>query len=135
MSQSGLVFFDKQTTAYEMRISDRSSDVCSSVLPGAERVERDRDDQPRPGAEADRDCQHEQEHRPVDRVADMRERAGGDEPMTGAGARDDAPVPAHRARGPDKKSEARRVGKECVSQCRYRGSPSLSKNTKKYHTK
>src|SRR3546814_2135773 len=29
------VFFFKQKTAYEMRISDWSSDVCSSDLPGA----------------------------------------------------------------------------------------------------
>src|SRR3546814_2596275 len=29
-----LVFFIKQKTAYEMRISDWSSDVCSSDLPG-----------------------------------------------------------------------------------------------------
>src|SRR3546814_9817130 len=29
----GLVFFFKQKTAYEMRISDWSSDVCSSVFP------------------------------------------------------------------------------------------------------
>src|SRR3546814_8903602 len=29
------VFFFKQDTAYEMRISDWSSDVCSSDLPGA----------------------------------------------------------------------------------------------------
>src|SRR3546814_1210740 len=30
-------FFFKQKTAYEMRISDWSSDVCSSDLPGAQR--------------------------------------------------------------------------------------------------
>src|SRR3546814_1053240 len=30
-----VVFFFKQKTAYEMRISDWSSDVCSSDLPGA----------------------------------------------------------------------------------------------------
>src|SRR3546814_11630906 len=30
-----MVFFFKQKTAYEMRISDWSSDVCSSDLPGA----------------------------------------------------------------------------------------------------
>src|SRR3546814_2985384 len=31
---SDLLFFFKQKTAYEMRISDWSSDVCSSDLPG-----------------------------------------------------------------------------------------------------
>src|SRR3546814_5520059 len=34
-----VIFFFKQKTAYEMRISDWSSDVCSSDLP-LERVER-----------------------------------------------------------------------------------------------
>src|SRR3546814_5755789 len=33
-----LCFFFKQKTAYEMRISDWSSDVCSSDLPGFERI-------------------------------------------------------------------------------------------------
>src|SRR3546814_9552065 len=33
-----IVFFFKQKTAYEMRISDWSSDVCSSDLTGANRV-------------------------------------------------------------------------------------------------
>src|SRR3546814_5711927 len=33
MSLSSVVFFFKQKTAYEMRISDWSSDVCSSDLP------------------------------------------------------------------------------------------------------
>src|SRR3546814_4946958 len=34
------VFFFKQKTAYEMRISDWSSDVCSSDLPGANLTDR-----------------------------------------------------------------------------------------------
>src|SRR3546814_5775914 len=33
-----VVFFFKQKTAYEMRISDWSSDVCSSDLPGWKRL-------------------------------------------------------------------------------------------------
>src|SRR3546814_9147132 len=47
------VFFFKQKTAYEMRISDWSSDVCSSDLPGVEpRVgEEDRDEQDRDRAD------------------------------------------------------------------------------------
>src|SRR3546814_2091523 len=36
-----LVFFFKQKTAYEMRISDWSSDVCSSDLLGDEQDARD----------------------------------------------------------------------------------------------
>src|SRR3546814_7833463 len=35
---SSLFFFFKQKTAYEMRISDWSSDVCSSDLAGAARI-------------------------------------------------------------------------------------------------
>src|SRR3546814_7043045 len=42
-----LVFFFKQKTAYEMRISDWSSDVCSSVL-GRRRGGDDRDAAPDP---------------------------------------------------------------------------------------
>src|SRR3546814_9962526 len=34
-------FFFKQKTAYEMRISDWSSDVCSSDLAGADRTDED----------------------------------------------------------------------------------------------
>src|SRR3546814_3218864 len=37
---SSLFFFFKQQTAYEMRISDWSSDVCSSDLGAAERRRR-----------------------------------------------------------------------------------------------
>src|SRR3546814_17385694 len=36
----GFFFFFKQKTAYEMRISDWSSDVCSSDLPARDRVPR-----------------------------------------------------------------------------------------------
>src|SRR3546814_2378849 len=87
-------FFFKQKTAYEMRISDWSSDVCSSDLP-----ER------RWAGVADGpglrdflfDCRH----------------------SAGARGRSRAPDrPAGVVR-----SEERRVGKECVSTCRSRWSP------------
>src|SRR3546814_9062672 len=39
-------FFFKQKTAYELRISDWSSDVCSSDLPGAKPVALRQPDQP-----------------------------------------------------------------------------------------
>src|SRR3546814_5824506 len=87
-----IFFFFKQKTAYEMRISDWSSDVCSSDL-----------------------CHG------------IHASAAG--PAGGAGA---AVAGGHRAspeldcgsgcRGPYR-SEERRVGKECVSTCRSRGSP------------
>src|SRR3546814_10511040 len=84
-----LFCFFKQKTAYEMRISDWSSDVCSSDLVGAfQRAGADRAEQA-----AIAGAQH-------------RRTAG-----IGGG-----PVGVAR-------SEARRVGKECVSTCRSRWSP------------
>src|SRR3546814_10500180 len=90
-------FFFKQKTAYEMRISDWSSDVCSSDLDA--RLDIRFEHQPRlfgdrfiEFAAVGGDC----------REIDLGH-FGGD----GAGLR----------------SEERRVGKECVSTCRSRWSP------------
>src|SRR3546814_4374549 len=100
-------FFFKQKTAYEVRISDWSSDVCSSDLDhragleheghgvgdhirlrqvGAGRLLERRRVRPVPG------------HAVVQRAAAGREALG-------------------------LRSEERRVGKECVSTCRYRWAP------------
>src|SRR3546814_2851458 len=88
------VFFFKQKTAYEMRISDWSSDVCSSDL----RLSDRRAD---PGARVD--------------LPALRWREGADQHrLQCPGARDQSD---HR------RSEERRVGKECVSTCRSRWSP------------
>src|SRR3546814_4925268 len=78
-------FFFKQKTAYEMRISDWSSDVCSSDL-----------------------AKHD--HQP-----DIEHRASAD-PQDG----EPCEVERHRC---SRRSEERRVGKECVSTCRSRWSP------------
>src|SRR3546814_8773602 len=76
-----LFFFFKQKTAYEMRISDWSSDVCSSDLT---------------------------------RSASR----------TGSSASAASPCARRgRARKSPRRSEERRVGKECVSTCRSRWSP------------
>src|SRR3546814_6991740 len=86
-------FFFKQKTAYEMRISDWSSDVCSSDLPIASRFV------------------------PGDVL--LHEQSGWRlEILEGDSRR----VTRLRLR-----SEERRVGKECVSTCRYRWS--------RYHSK
>src|SRR3546814_3531806 len=101
-------FFFKQKTAYEMRISDWSSDVCSSDLePAASR----------PSTRVARRVHLWQQ----ERTADV------------SGAR-----PGYRRHGQplgqralrhcsedcrDARSEERRVGKECVSTCRSRCSP------------
>src|SRR3546814_2717249 len=102
-----LFFFFKQKTAYEMRISDWSSDVCSSDLnTGAVRFK------------ASVRCNsasvvfnvghldhagvvHQMQHAPLGRQF-ARGLAGG---------------------GRIARSEERRVGKECVSTCRSRWSP------------
>src|SRR3546814_6384205 len=97
-----MIFFFKQKTAYEMRISDWSSDVCSSDL-SVVTVED--------GLVVI--CE-----RPA---ATVLNKAGGGifqppsiciGPGTGSGA-------AERS----SRSEERRVGKECVSTCRSRWSP------------
>src|SRR3546814_5582726 len=95
-----LFFFFKQKTAYEMRISDWSSDVCSSDLSFAL-------DLPRPGG----------------RIAEATR-------IMGAYLREvirlNAEAKNFRLMGPDEtssRSEERRVGKECVSTCRSRWSP------------
>src|SRR3546814_8771356 len=89
-----VVFFFKQKTAYEMRISDWSSDVCSSDLPGSA------------GAQ-------QPDRRPNLNL--------GDAVVTGfSGTLAPDPTRPHPA---SKRTEERRVGKECVSTCRSRWSP------------
>src|SRR3546814_7606822 len=90
-------FFFKQKTAYEMRISDWSSDVCSSDLVQPRHVLR---------AAADAD-------------AGVGGSAGRSEDgLTGRRRTRRHPVET----GCEVRSEERRVGKECVSTCRSRWS-------------
>src|SRR3546814_14306054 len=103
-----------------MRISDWSSDVCSSDLADSEAEQRDREGGH--GMAAAREQQDRTEHRPPDaeRPADVRpERKAlkisdlfGREGRQIVGI---AQLGHHIVR-----SEERRVGKECVSTCRYR---------------
>src|SRR3546814_6897754 len=92
-------FFFKQKTAYEMRISDWSSDVCSSDLDVIDAMHRRHD------VDAERQLG----------IADEREQ------LTRGIARMDGRVGHGRRR--IVRSEERRVGKECVSTCRSRWSP------------
>src|SRR3546814_9315696 len=95
-------FFFKQKTAYEMRISDWSSDLCSSdlfrimdeALAGLAAAVPDRAAIPRHLAQ-------------VGQRLDQKAAACGQRQGT------------HRRR----RSEERRVGKECVNTCRFRWSP------------
>src|SRR3546814_4686477 len=94
-------FFFKQKTAYEMRISDWSSDVCSSDLDGG---------QIHTLGVSLRAATH--------RIDPIVVRADGAAPgMSQARAYSGA------VRDQPQRSEERRVGKECVSTCRSRWSP------------
>src|SRR3546814_7513802 len=102
-----MFFFFKQKTAYEMRISDWSSDVCSSDLyqyPGGKFRIRLACVTPRKHGVAPRSV-------PVHRMVPVW--SSQPEPDISPTAR------AQRTR----RSEERRVGKECVSTCRSRWSP------------
>src|SRR3546814_7386916 len=94
-------FFFKQKTAYEMRISDWSSDVCSSDLesdPGIALLQL--------FAVVGEGLSHQLSRLPGELQAELLSLVGL------------KPHPALPAR-----SEERRVGKECVSTCRSRWSP------------
>src|SRR3546814_2066617 len=118
-------FFSKQKTAYEMRISDWSSDVCSSDLTDQRECRADRDDR-RGRAE-----QGEEQDRLVETGA-----VGGRQSVAlaqqGALVGDDfgqqivdpgQPVALTGGVEFGNRSEERRVGKECVSTCRSLWSP------------
>src|SRR3546814_1172626 len=91
-----IFFFFKQKTAYEMRISDWSSDVCSSDLRGAGRL----------GIAA------------LSSLKASASSAAGAKKLVRSVA---STTPRMRRRM--RRSEERRVGKECVSTCRSRWSP------------
>src|SRR3546814_12901426 len=119
------IFFFKQKTAYEMRISDWSSDVCSSDLPRAGRQRRrsfardlsvvDHELPPfRPAHPAfERDVRDAR-----DRGQCLTAKAQRRHPIDGVVGQLGGRMTFERER-----SEARRVGKECVSTCRSRWSP------------
>src|SRR3546814_5218515 len=102
------IFFFKQKTAYEMRISDWSSDVCSSDLwQGARFL----------AAETAFNDWILRNFGPVFTISSVLFLA-----LLAAIAL--SPFGRTTIGGPDaKRSEERRVGKECVSTCRSRWSP------------
>src|SRR3546814_6494092 len=103
-------FFFKQKTAYEMRISDWSSDVCSSDLVAIEHL----------GAPpVRRRLQPSQ----LDRAGNPQAVLQGRTDEAALGGVDRQPQIGPRARQGQVRSEERRVGKECVSTCRSRWSP------------
>src|SRR3546814_2451164 len=103
-----LVFFFKQKSAYEVRISDWSSDVCSSDLADGEG-----------GLE-----QHVQRGAPVAALHHQRRVVHRHERHDETGDGDaDGPHADLQALLLGDRSEERRVGKECVSTCRSWWSP------------
>src|SRR3546814_12164865 len=141
-------FFFKQKTAYEMRISDSSSDVCSSDLlkSNAQKTGRnfrrhasgspERDGQGRRGTKKPRfrgsfalGCGRSGRN---DVDVELAGRAAGTELHLAFGQREDRVILAEAradtgvilgtALADDDRSDERRVGKECVSACRSRGS-------------
>src|SRR3546814_18815749 len=101
-------FFFKQKTAYEMRISDWSSDVCSSDLE-AQRHREEHGGRASEGAER---------HVEQDENAREAERNHDGKPLRCSLQAFELPAPFEIIR-----SEERRVGKECVSTFRSRWSP------------
>src|SRR3546814_1727272 len=119
-------FFFKQKTAYEMRISDWSSDVCSSDLLVDRRGSRIDDafgqilaPQGAPAFGAARQC---------GQAMSAREQVTDDQIGVGQGFAlfgDQYRYLGHgiECEKPGRRSEERRVGKGCVSRCRSRWSP------------
>src|SRR3546814_2611248 len=96
-----MCFFVKQKTAYEMRISDWSSDVCSSDLTSLDGL----------GAGEERQEAGGERALGEQRAEEIRQPQGDEE---GIGQRPGAEIA---------RSEERRVGKECVSTCTSRWAP------------
>src|SRR3546814_1187697 len=119
-------FFFNQKTAYEMRISDWSSDVCSSDLVGSARGAAAVDGRS-PRIEVD---QHPAARQPVRALTQLDIADHGDQPpvevVNGDIALCDFIALGHRdtARGvePVDRAAERLGGQECVSTCRSRWS-------------
>src|SRR3546814_15226104 len=117
-------FFFKQKTAYDMRISDWSSDVCSSDLGTRHHANREawRISMPHHlgyghfgehRSRGDGDTSYGREHR-------VGTHSGQAQPPFEFAQQ---PLKDIEGIAPHSRSEERRVGKECVSTCRSRWSP------------
>src|SRR3546814_20166508 len=129
-----LFFFFKQKTAYEMRISDWSSDVCSSDLEGDPPRWKELDIDHSAGISLRRRPKPNRRPRNLANLAKARSRAPMGWPpglwarvqyiQTIRAAKTTHGVqPAMTESMRPWRSEARRGGKECVSTCVYRWSP------------
>src|SRR3546814_3814725 len=109
--------FFKQKTAYELRISDWSSDVCSSDL-----------DEGESALLSAHPADEQHAGRVAERPGQRAERAQSDDPGTGT-KHDEHPDEADGDRRPapppnvllqDQRSEERREGEACADRCRSR---------------
>src|SRR3546814_13456169 len=149
-------FFFKQKTAYEMRISDWSSDVCSSDLVAIvdfalldkvgdhARIQEalEQDGRPEPlgalfeigeatGPEIEEPAPGKRRQDRHERPVHQRDPGGCNHQARDGEQGVADPVRADAARKSDRdRSEERRVGKECVSTCRYRWAPDHNKKKK-----
>src|SRR3546814_14353333 len=112
-------FFFKQKTAYEMRISDWSSDVCSSDLPLRNAC--------RDGPGIENEC--------GPAVGENGAAGKGRNSAERGQQRRNENVLASEDCTDDERSEERRVGKECVRTCRSRWPPSHQKKKHYYKIK
>src|SRR3546814_18439108 len=136
-SVCGHFFFFKQKTAYEMRISDWSSDVCSSDLSGGlacrEPLDREPFEQAAKHVGADSPCRHVELEFPRDDLRDQAHRLQTLDPAIVEADEFDQPV-VHRANALEpmplptmqhgialERSDKSRVGQECVNKCKSRG--------------
>src|SRR3546814_10795998 len=110
-----VVFFFKQKTAYEMRISDWGSDVCSSDLDPHQLSLHHRVGVAVLPIGVDARCG---EHH--DQADGQQQRGGTQEQVVGRQRTVQRTSQGGESAG---RSEERRVGKECVSTCRSRWSP------------
>src|SRR3546814_18607723 len=115
-----MFFFCKQKTAYEMRISDWSSDVCASDLRSVRARIFDR---------LEPLALREAEERPLQRLLIIAQRDVGEVGQREKHLKLDIALLRRRS----VRSEERRVGQECVTTCRSRWSPYHYK--KKYKEK
>src|SRR3546814_2987236 len=111
-------FFFKQKTAYEMRISDWSSDVCSSDLQADDHVETGG----LAGTVGAEQADHFAGIEGQAEVADDLARTIGLAQALGDQHQPPSAAPSSAGSGAVS-SEERRVGKGCVSTCRSRWSP------------
>src|SRR3546814_1780206 len=105
-----IVYFFKQKTAYEMRISDWSSDVCSSDL--VNQVEQELSAVNSSSSGNNRDFQKWEVGFLADYVVNTHHQY----------VKDNTPFILELAQKVARRSAERRVGNECVSTCRSRWS-------------